>query len=54
MDVIFDRCAGIDVNKRNAVVCRLTTESDGRRLVEKRTCATTTDVLQCRSELLMS
>ena len=24
MDVVFERCAGIDVHKRTVVVCRLT------------------------------
>ena len=45
MEVIFARCAGIDVHKRTAVVCRLTTAADGRRVAETRTFATTTDDL---------
>ena len=52
MDVIFDRCAGIDVHKRTAVVCRLTTAADGRRVAETRTFATTTDDLLRLSDWL--
>jgi transposase len=52
MDVVFERCAGIDVHKRTAVVCRLTVAADGRRLAELRTFATTTDELLQLSDWL--
>ena len=51
MEIVFDRCAGIAVHKRTAVVCRLTLV-DGRRSVETRTFATTTDDLLRLSDWL--
>jgi transposase len=45
MDIVFERCAGIDVHKRTVVVCRLTRDTQGARLAETRTFGTTTDEL---------
>ncbi len=52
MEIVFERCAGIDVHKRTAVACRLTTAADGRRVAETRTFATTTDDLLRLSDWL--
>jgi transposase len=47
MDVVFERCAGIDVHKRMLVVCRLLVDAAGQRLAQTRTFGTTTgDVLR--------
>ena len=47
MDVVFERCAGIDVHKRMLVVCRLLIDMAGQRLAPTRTFGTTTgDVLR--------
>jgi transposase len=45
MDIVFDRCAGIDVHKRSVVVCRLTRDAQGARLAETQTFGTTTSEL---------
>lgn len=42
MDIVFDRCAGIDVHKRTVVVCRLTRDAQGARRAETQTFGTTT------------
>ena len=52
MEVIFDRCAGIDVHKRTAVVCLLTPSPGGQRVAETRTFGTTTDDLLRLSDWL--
>jgi len=47
MDVVVERCAGIDVHKRVRVVCRLTVDATGQRSAQTRTFGTTTgDILQ--------
>jgi len=47
MDVVFERCAGIDVHKRMLVVCRRTVDAAGHPLAQTRTFGTTTgDVLR--------
>jgi transposase len=47
MDVVFERCAGIDVHKRILVACRLAVDAAGQRLTQTRTFGTTTgDLLQ--------
>ena len=45
MDIVFERCAGIDVHKRTVVVCRLTRDAQGARLAETQTFGTTTGEL---------
>jgi len=46
MDVVFERCAGIAVQKRTVVVCRLTPDAEGQLVAPTHTCGTTTgDVL---------
>jgi hypothetical protein len=45
MEIVFDRCAGIDVLKRTVVVRRLKRDASGARQVETQTVATTTDEL---------
>ncbi len=52
MEVVFTRCAGIDVHKRTAVVCRVVLTDDGAWLRETRTYATTTDELLRLSDWL--
>jgi len=47
MDVVVERCAGIDVHKRVLVVCRLSVDETGQRRAQTRTFGTTTgDILQ--------
>jgi transposase len=45
MRVVYERCAGIDVHKKNVVVCRITPNPDGGWHKEIRTFATLTDEL---------
>jgi transposase len=45
MDIVCERCAGIDVHKRTVVVCRLTRDAQGARLAETQTFGTTTGEL---------
>ncbi|HEV2459034.1 MAG TPA: transposase [Ktedonobacterales bacterium] len=45
MDIVFERCAGIDVHKRSVVVCRLTRDAQGTRIAETQTFGTTTGEL---------
>src|SRR5262245_24898086 len=45
MDIVFDRCAGIDVHKRTVVVCRLTRDDAGARVSQIQTFGTTTSEL---------
>jgi transposase len=52
MDIVFDRCAGIDVHKRSVVVCRLTRDALGARVVETQTFGTTTSELLRLSDWL--
>jgi transposase len=42
MQVWAERCAGLDVHKKMIVACRITPDSEGRELVEKRTFGTVT------------
>ena len=42
MDVVFERCAGIDVQKRTVVVCRLTPDAEGQLVAQTQTFGTTT------------
>jgi transposase len=52
MDIVFERCAGIDVHKRTVVVCRLTRDAQGARLAETQTFGTTTGELLRLSDWL--
>lgn len=42
LQVIHERCAGLDVHKKTVVACVLVTKQDGRVQNEKRTFGTTT------------
>src|SRR5258707_6745738 len=52
MDIMFERCAGIDVHKRTVVVCRLTRDVQGTRVAETQTFGTTTSELLRLSDWL--
>jgi transposase len=52
MEIVFERCAGIDVHKRTVVVCRLARDAQGARLAETRTFGTTTGELLQLSDWL--
>jgi transposase len=52
MEVVFARCAGIDVHKRTVVVCRLTPDAQGQRVAETQTFGTTTGELLRLSDWL--
>ncbi len=45
MEVLFPRCAGIDVHKRTVVVCRIVLTDDGEWRRETRTYGTTSEDL---------
>jgi transposase len=51
MEVVFERCAGIDVHKRTAVVCRIT-PGERQPVAETRTFGTTTAELLQLSDWL--
>ena len=52
MDIMFERCAGIDVHKRTVVVCRLTRDVQGTWVAETQTFGTTTSELLRLSDWL--
>jgi len=52
MEVLFPRCAGIDVHKRTVVACRIVLTDDGEWLRETRTYGTTTEDLLHLSDWL--
>ena len=52
MEVLFERCAGIDVHKRTAVVCLVTPGERGRPLRQTRPFGTTTAELLALSDWL--
>src|SRR5258707_1789360 len=52
MEIVFERCAGIDVHKRTVVVCRLTRDAQGARLAQTQTFGTTTGELLRLSDWL--
>jgi len=54
MDIVFERCAGVDVHKRTVVVCLLTPGERGRQVAETRTFGTTTSDLLRLSDWLSS
>ena len=53
MDVVFERCAGIDVHKRTVVACRLTRDVEGQPLAQTQTFGTTTGELLRLSDWLV-
>src|SRR5258708_30749517 len=52
MEIVFERCAGIDVPKRTVVVCRLMRDAQGARLAQTQTFGTTTGELLRLSDWL--
>jgi transposase len=52
MDVVCERCAGIDVQKRTVVVCRLTPDAEGQLVAQTHTFGTTTGELRHLSDWL--
>ena len=52
MEVIFPRCAGIDVHKRMLAICRVYRDADGKRVEEIRKFGTMTDDLLAASDWL--
>ena len=52
MDIIFERCAGLDVHKRTVVACRLTRDAQGTRVAQTQTFGTTTGELLRLSDWL--
>jgi transposase len=52
MNLVHERCAGLDVHKRNVVVCAITPDLSGRRHTERQTFSTMTpDLLRLRTFL---
>src|SRR5579859_892860 len=52
MQIVYERCAGLDVHKRNVVVCAITPDAKGRRCKERRTFSTMTpDLVRLRDWL---
>ncbi len=54
MEVIYDRCAGMDVHKKTVVACCITTGTKGEKLVAVRTFGTMTADLLALSDWLAS
>jgi transposase len=49
MNIVYERCAGVDVHKRNVVACASTPDEQGQRQKERRTFSTMMpDLLQMR------
>ncbi len=52
MNLVYERCAGLDVHKRNVVVCAITPDPSGYRHKERQTFSTMTpDLLRLRTFL---
>src|SRR5512133_1266276 len=52
MNLVYERCAGLDVHKRNVLVCTITPDPSGHRHKERRTFSTMTpDLLRLRNFL---
>jgi transposase len=52
MQIVYERCAGLDVHKRNVVTCAITPDAQGRRCKEWHTFSTmTADLLRLRDWL---
>ena len=45
MEIVYERCSGLDVHKKKVVVCSSTPDAAGQRLKETRTFRTTTQDL---------
>jgi transposase len=52
VEIVFERCAGVDVQKRTVVVCLITPGERGQPTMETRTFGTTTDELLRLSDWL--
>src|SRR5215472_945796 len=53
MQIVFDRCAGLDVHKKSVMACLITTSDDGERRKERQTFSTMTpDLLRLREWLI--
>jgi transposase len=53
MDILYTRCAGLDVHKKSVVACRIFPDETGKEVVEVRTFSTMTpDLLQLSDWLL--
>jgi transposase len=52
VDVVFERCAGIDVHKRTVVACRLTMSDRGERAAQTQTFGATSAELLRLSDWL--
>ncbi len=50
LQVIHERCAGLDVHKKTVVACVLVTEQDGQVRQEVRTFGTTTGEILAMAE----
>src|SRR5258708_9561401 len=49
MNIVYERCAGLDVHKKTVVVCAISADADGQRSKEWRTFSTMTpDLLHMR------
>src|SRR5260221_4024563 len=52
MNIVYERCAGLDVHKRNVLVCANVPDQQGQRSQERQTFSTMTpDVLRMRTWL---
>ena len=52
MNIVYERCAGLDVHKRSVVACAITPNKKGQRHKERETFSTMTpDVLRLRQWL---
>ena len=52
MNLMYERCAGLDVHKRNVLVCASTPDAQGQRHKERRTFSTMTpELLRLRNFL---
>ena len=37
MDILYPRCAGLDVHKKTVVACRITRDATGKSVIQMRT-----------------
>src|SRR5215467_15078099 len=53
MQIVFNRCVGLDVHKKSVMACLITTSDDGERRKERQTFSTMTpDLLRLREWLI--
>jgi len=52
MDILYPRCAGLDVHKKNVVACRITPDAAGKSVLQIRTFSTMTGDLLALSDWL--